>query len=193
MYCSRTLSASDTLTSFSNDKENDYLKQLMGITESEKDDKEDWYGDELFKIQDTLDNEDGNMNVITQEPCDSNLSQTLNELNFEMNNLRISNENIGNHILNKNSSLVSQLMNISQEENSITEANNFSKDINHNDKVNNGDVLEDDLHLFNSNIYWYISPELPLDSSIIAGKEPSSDETSNLNTVSTTLIHMLLF
>lgn len=158
---------------------------ILGTSELDGDEKELWYGDGLYKFQDTLDNEDSNMNVINQEPCDNNVKEILNKLNDEMNNLRISDENIDHDIVNKNASIVSKLTDTNQEEINLSRANNFIKDLNHNDnKVNNGDVLEDDLYLFNSNIYWYISPDLPLDPSIIAGKGTSQDEIFYSITVS---------
>lgn len=187
MYCSRSLSVTDRLMSLTNTREKDVMnppsenfKTYIDISDFEKDDNQEWYSDGLFKFQDTLDNEDTNMIVINQEPCDNNVSQTLNELNEEMINLRMNDENV---IVNKNST-VSQLTKGSQEE-SIPTPNNAYKDMNHNDKVNSGHVLEDDLHLFNSNIYWHISPDIPLDPSIIAGQELSRAEPSNLITVST--------
>lgn len=199
MYCSRSLSASDRIMTLTNYKENDgdvmnTLVDLLGFeldtSELDTTEKELWYGDGLYKFQDTLDNEDNNMNVINQEPCDNNVKEILNTLNDEMINLRISDENIDHDIVYKNSPIVSQLTDTNQEENHFSRATNFNKDLNHNDnKVNNGDVLEDDLYLFNSNVYWYISPDLPLDPSIIAGKETSQNEVLKSNTVSTSHIY----
>lgn len=201
MYCSRSLSVSDRYMSLTNNREKDldvimtplsgFLENVLGTTELERDDKEDWYNDGLFKFQDTLDNEDSNLNVINQEPCDNNVKEILNKLNDEMHNLSISDGNIEYDIVNKNFSVVSQLTDSNQAECSRSGANNSNKDMNHSEnKVNNGDVFEDDLHLFHSNIYWSISPDLPLDLSIIGSKEPSQNETQNLVVVSNSLIHV---
>lgn len=201
MYCSRSLSVSDRLMSLS-DKSKEktitscYSYDFVDVPESEGGEKDVWYRENLFEFQDHLDNEDSSKtNVINKESCDNNLRETLNELNDELNNLKfdedcaddtntvvvpLENDDNKDDFVNKNSQVVSQLSNVSLEE------NNFIKDLNHNDnKVNNGDVLEDDLRLFNSNIYWYISPDMPLDSSIIAGKEPSRSESLNTFKVST--------
>lgn len=213
MYCSRTLSLTDQFMSLSNGEENVeknfFGEDEVGISELENDDDDfmSWENREkdvdivmnplpMFfeqevdlsekektddclsdtsKCENFLQNDDSNINIINQDMCDNNVRSTLKELNEDMSNLTITNmDSVKNFIVN-------QLMSSSEE--SQPPSKNIDKDLNHNDKVNNA-VLEDDLHLFNSNIYWYISPDLPLDPSIIAGKEQTRNETSNFNTVS---------
>lgn len=178
MKCTRTLTVSDKCLSTMDPR--NWLDEIfntgdLDISESDRAEKDEWLNGDLLDYQDHLDNEDGSnkTNVIDNESCDNIVTDALNNLTDELNNLNVFDSD---DILNKNSRVVSQLTNVNLEE------NNFSiKDLNHNDnKVNNGGVLDDDLHLFNSNVYWYISPDMPLDPSIIAGKEPSRSVTTNL-------------
>lgn len=132
--------------------------------EGEKVDQEDWVIKDFEKLKIIDENvENANVMVENENSSENTICKTSSNCNEE----------------NQNSPIIQITAVISKEENKITEELNFNKHM-IDDKVNNnGDVLQDDLHLFNSNVYWYISPDMPLDPSIIAGKESSGDLNSS--------------
>ncbi|CAH1106535.1 unnamed protein product [Psylliodes chrysocephalus] len=123
----------------------------------------------VVKNKETTEDSKCNSSVILNKTnCD--ISEILIELKNELQNIHLfvdSKENSTNV-----DSEISQLNSNNSNEDKITDMN---KDTNDNEKkvnnINNNvcDTREDDLHLFYSHNYWYISPDMPLDPNIVAG------------------------
>lgn len=146
--------------------------------------KENWYFDfNSMKFEEMLDNDEVNevnSNLVNPESGENFNPTVDSELEKHMDNIFIS-DKLDKDILIKND--ISKEIKITEAE--INTESNSTKDVNDNDKVNKVD-LDDDLYLFNSHIYWYISPDLPLDLNIIAGHETTAKcESSDYLKVST--------
>lgn len=132
----------------------------------------DNYIESLINMKDIF--EEPNNVISSQTKCDTSeiisaeLKDDKENIKLCVNNADINIDNSKN-VNNTEDTELSQLnSNVVNEENSTKE----NKDICDNDikvNINNNSTLQDDLHLFYSHNYWYISPELPLDPIIVTG------------------------
>lgn len=146
----------------------------------------------------------GRKNVINEKPQCDNLAEIINsELKHELSNVNLNSEEPV--AVEKDSNEISDT---SRPLSNCTERNGTtatdiveirepiedeSKKVNfiHSENENRED---DDLHLFNSYNYWYISPDMPLDSSIIAGEQsPKVENCFGDVGVSNCVFHFVCF
>ncbi|XP_072393509.1 serine/threonine-protein phosphatase 4 regulatory subunit 1-like isoform X1 [Diabrotica undecimpunctata] len=138
---------------------------------------------------DTVANADGNVENLNdkgsiEDPkttpnvivCDNISEKINNQLTDAMQNIKliVNNSNLNiEHSTNVNNEL-SQLNSNVTTEDKITNTNKDTNDNEQKVNINNNGTIEDDLHLFYSHNYWYISPELPLDPVLVCGEESSN-------------------
>lgn len=129
----------------------------------------------------------GRKNVINDKPQCDNLAEIINsELKDELSNVSLDSD--GPVALERSSREIGDtsepLSNcIDRDDTAATDIVEIRERIeDESKKVNfihsaNGNREDDDLHLFNSYNYWYVSPDMPLDPSIIAGEQsPKVDD-----------------
>ncbi|CAG9856795.1 unnamed protein product [Phyllotreta striolata] len=114
--------------------------------------------------------------IFHNSKCDNTSEIVNNELKDGMQNIKLIVDNKGNSTNNEISQLVS---NNSDGDHQNTKDSNDNENKVNNMNNNACDTLEDDLRLFYSHNYWYISPDMPLDPNLVAGDAYSTNHSRN--------------